>query len=97
MKILITGGCGFVGSNIGIFLKKKLKNSKIYSLDNLKRRGSIVNKNRLKKLGITNYKIDIKNYTRLKKLQKFNLIIDCCAEPAIEMSKKILTLFLRQI
>ena len=88
MKILITGGCGFVGSNIGIFLKKRLKNSKIYSLDNLKRKGSIVNKNRLKKLGITNYKINIENYARLKKLQKFNLIIDCCAEPAIEMSKK---------
>lgn len=88
MKILITGGCGFVGSNIGIFLKKRLKNSKIYSLDNLKRKGSIVNKNRLKKLGITNYKINIENYTHLKKLQKFDLIIDCCAEPAIEMSKK---------
>ena len=25
MKILITGGCGFVGSNIAIYLKKKLK------------------------------------------------------------------------
>ena len=23
MKILITGGCGFVGTNIGLFLKKK--------------------------------------------------------------------------
>ena len=32
MKILITGGCGFVGSNLAIFLKKKLKNSKIFSL-----------------------------------------------------------------
>ena len=26
MKILITGGCGFVGSNIAIYLKKELKN-----------------------------------------------------------------------
>ena len=24
MKILITGGCGFVGSNIAVYLKKKL-------------------------------------------------------------------------
>ena len=35
MKILITGGCGFVGSNLAIYLKKRLKNSKISSLDNL--------------------------------------------------------------
>ena len=40
MKILITGGCGFVGSNIAIYLKKKFKKVKIYSLDNLMRKGS---------------------------------------------------------
>ena len=28
MKILITGGCGFVGSNIAVFLKKKVKKCK---------------------------------------------------------------------
>ena len=42
MKILITGGCGhsffFVGSNIAIYLKKKLKKVKISSLDNLMRK-----------------------------------------------------------
>ena len=49
MKILITGGCGFVGSNIAIFLKKKLKRSNIFSVDNLFRKGSKINQIRLKK------------------------------------------------
>ena len=88
MKILITGGCGFVGSNIAIFLKKNLKKAKIYSLDNLMRKGSSQNRNRLLKYGIKNFKLDIQKFEKLKSLNKFNLIIDCCAEPAIEISKK---------
>ena len=59
MKILITGGCGFVGSNIAIFLKKKLKRAKIFSLDNLVRKGSEVNAKRLKNFDIQNFKINI--------------------------------------
>ena len=62
MKILITGGCGFVGSNIAIFLKKKIKKAQIYSLDNLFRKGSKINKIRLKNNKIPNYRVDITNY-----------------------------------
>ena len=88
MKVLITGGCGFVGSNIAIFLKNKLKNPIIYSLDNLKRKGSELNKKRLMKLNIKNYNLNVENFAGLKLLPKFDLIIDCCAEPAIEASRK---------
>ena len=87
MKILITGGCGFVGSNIALYLKKNLKKSKIYCLDNLIRAGSIVNNKRLKKEKIKNFKINIENLKKIKSLPKFDLIIDCCAEPAIEASR----------
>ncbi len=88
MKILITGGCGFVGSNLAIYLKKRLKNSKISSLDNLFRNGSKVNQSRLEQFSIRNYKINIQDYNKISKLPKFDLIIDCCAEPAIEISTK---------
>jgi len=88
MKILITGGCGFVGSNLAIFLKKRIKNAYILSVDNLIRKGSELNEKRLKKEKISNKRIDVSNYKKIKKLNKFNLIIDCCAEPAIEASKK---------
>ena len=88
MKILITGGSGFVGSNIAIYLKKNFKKSKISSLDNLMRRGSLINKNRLKKYNIKNYNINIEKFDKIKSLPKFDIIIDCCAEPAIEASRK---------
>ena len=84
-KILITGGCGFVGSNLCIFLNKK--KYKVSSLDNLSRKGSRYNLNLLKKLNIKNYKINIENYHQISKLPKFDIIIDCCAEAAVEVSK----------
>jgi CDP-paratose 2-epimerase len=84
-KILITGGCGFVGSNICLNLNKS--NFKVYSLDNLTRKGSLYNLKLLNKSGIKNFKIDIFDFKKLSKLPKFDLIIDCCAEAAVEVSK----------
>jgi CDP-paratose 2-epimerase len=84
-KILITGGCGFVGANICLNLNKL--GFKIYSLDNLVRKGSVYNLKLLEKAGIKNFKIDIFNYKKISMLPRFDLIIDCCAEAAVEISK----------
>ena len=83
MRILITGGCGFIGSNLAIYLKKKLNNFKIFSLDNLFRNGSQINKHRLDAFKIKNYQINIEDYKKISELPKFDLVIDCCAEPSI--------------
>ncbi len=85
MNILITGGCGFVGANICLSLKNL--NHKIFSIDNLSRKGSGYNLKVLKKLGIKNFNFDISNFKNFQKLPKFDLIIDCCAEAAIEVSR----------
>ena len=88
MRILITGGCGFIGSNLAIFLKGKIKNVKITSIDNLSRKGSQLNHKRLSGEEIKNFKINIVDSSKLIKLPKFDLIIHCAAEPAIEVSRK---------
>ncbi len=85
MKILITGGCGFIGTNLSIYLKNK--GFKIYTIDNFTRKGSKYNKKILEKNKIKNYYLDITNNSKFKRLPKFDLIIDCCAEAAVEVSK----------
>ena len=72
MKILITGGCGFIGSSLALFLREKIKNVKIISVDNLSRRGSGLNYKRLIAKKIKNFKYDIAKTNNLKKRPKFD-------------------------
>jgi CDP-paratose 2-epimerase len=83
MRILITGGCGFIGSNIAIYLKKINNKNKIYCADNFYRKGSIENKKRLLKKDIVVIKCDIRNEKDLNKIPKFDLLIDCAADPSV--------------
>lgn len=69
MKYLITGGCGFVGTN----LAKKImdKGGDLIILDNLYRYGSQMNLNWLKENGNFNfYHLDVRDYNSLSKIVK---------------------------
>jgi CDP-paratose 2-epimerase len=81
--ILITGGCGFIGSNLCIQLKQTYPDYKIVALDNLKRRGSELNIIRLKEYDIEFIHGDIRNPEDLHFEYKFDFIIDAAAEPSV--------------
>ena len=83
MKILITGGCGFVGSNLALSLIKEFPDSEIIAFDNLKRRGSELNIKRLKAAGIRFVHGDIRNEEDLDALSKLDIVIDASAEPSV--------------
>lgn len=82
-NILITGGCGFVGSNLAIFFKSKYPNYSIIALDNLKRRGSELNISRLKETGIEFVHGDIRNKEDFDQVGKVDLLIEASAEPSV--------------
>lgn len=82
-NLLITGGAGFIGSNLAVFLKAKLKDYHIICLDNLARRGSELNVARLQDHNIEFIKADIRNKAQLLSLQNIHVILECCAEPAV--------------
>ena len=48
VKIMIAGGCGFIGSSLAKFFLIKYKNSQVYIFDNLIRKGSELNLKRIK-------------------------------------------------
>ncbi len=83
MKILITGGAGFVGSNLAFKLKLNYPSYQIFTFDNLKRRGSELNVPHLKKAGINFFHGDVRNKEDFDQLPGVDVIIDASAEPSI--------------
>lgn len=83
MNILVTGGAGFVGSNLAIEFKKNIKDANVFALDNLRRRGSELNIPRLKQNGVEFVHGDIRNREDFEGLMKNDIIIECSAEPSV--------------
>lgn len=82
-NILITGGAGFIGSNLAVSFKQKYPGLKVSVLDNLKRRGSELNLSRLNEHGVTFIHGDIRCPEDLVISPKVDLVIECSAEPSV--------------
>lgn len=81
--ILITGGAGFIGSNLAVSFKRKYPLLRVIALDNLKRRGSELNIPRLKEARIDFIHGDIRNTEDLRLKADIDLLIECSAEPSV--------------
>jgi len=81
--LLITGGAGFIGSNLGVYFKRKYPKLEVLALDNLIRRGSELNLPRLKENGIKFIRGDVRYPKDLNLKHDIDLILECSAEPSV--------------
>lgn len=80
--ILITGGCGFVGSNLALAFRRQ--GARVIALDNLSRRGSEILLERIRGAGVEFVRGDVRNPADLEQVSgAIDLLIECSAEPSV--------------
>jgi CDP-paratose 2-epimerase len=83
MRVLITGGAGFVGSSLALTLKRELADVQVCALDNLRRRGSELALSRLHAADVEFVHGDVRSADDLVNVGAFDLLIECSAEPSV--------------
>jgi CDP-paratose 2-epimerase len=83
MRILITGGAGFVGSSLALMLKRDRSDVQVCSFDNLKRRGSELALDRLRSHAVEFVHGDVRSPDDLAEAGPFDLLLECSAEPSV--------------
>ena len=82
MRILITGGAGFIGSNLALRVRHTFPDAEVVCMDNLYRRGSELNPPRLEKAGLKFHRGDVRDANSFPS-EPFNFLIECSAEPSV--------------
>jgi len=83
MRVLVTGGAGFIGANLAIGLADRHPDWQVAALDNLRRRGGELNLARLRQAGVSFTHGDIRVLDDLLALDPFDAIVECSAEPSV--------------
>src|SRR5262245_18310297 len=82
-RILITGGAGFVGSNLALSFKRDRPSATVIAFDNLKRRGSEFALSRLRHGGVEFMYGDVRSGEDLASVGSADIIIEASAEPSV--------------
>jgi CDP-paratose 2-epimerase len=85
VRVLVTGGAGFVGANLAVGFAERHPDWEIVALDNLRRRGAEMNLPRLRDAGVAFVHGDIRLAEDLLDLASHppDVIIECSAEPSV--------------
>jgi len=82
-RILVTGGAGFVGSNLALAFKRDRPSVSVVALDNLNRRGSELALARLRAGGVDFMHGDVRAPADLAASGSVDLLIEASAEPSV--------------
>lgn len=82
MRILITGGAGFIGSHLALRVRRIFPDAEVVCMDNLYRRGSELNPPRLEEAGVKFHRGDVRDANSFPS-ESFDFLIECSAEPSV--------------
>jgi CDP-paratose 2-epimerase len=82
MKLLITGGAGFIGSGLALRMRETFPDADVVCMDNLYRCGSELNLPRLQKAGVEFCRGDVRDGNSFP-AGPFDYLIECSAEPSV--------------
>ncbi|MCR6657423.1 MAG: NAD-dependent epimerase/dehydratase family protein [Opitutus sp.] len=83
MKLLLTGGCGFVGSTLAKSLLESTPGLQLIVVDNFSRQGSETNRAPLEKLGVKVIHGDVRSASDLDVLPHVDWVLDAAANPSV--------------
>jgi CDP-paratose 2-epimerase len=82
MRVLVTGGAGFVGASVAVHLAER-QGREVVALDNLRRRGSELNLARLADAGVSFVHGDVREPGDLAAVGPVDALVECSAEPSV--------------